>query len=116
MSDGTSNISYVDPASFQVVKTIAVMDNNGPVSNINELELINGFIYANQWQTNYILKIDPSSGKVVGKLDLETLFNAEQNKYAHADTMNGIAYDSTTGKVYITGKLWPDIYEIKFNF
>jgi len=116
MSDGTSNISYVDPATFRLMKVVGVTDNNGPVSNINELELINGFIYANQWQTNYILKIDPSSGKVVGKLDLETLFSAEQNKYAHADTMNGIAYDSTTGKVYITGKLWPDIYEIKFSF
>jgi len=116
MSDGTSNISYVDPATFRLKKVVGVTDNNGPVSNINELELINGFIYANQWQTNYILKIDPASGKVVGRLDLDSLFNTERNKYATSDTMNGIAYDSTTGKVYITGKLWPDIYEIKFNF
>jgi glutamine cyclotransferase len=115
MSDGTSNISYVDPATFRLKKVVGVTDNNGPVSNINELELINGFIYANQWQTNYILKIDPASGKVVGRLDLDSLFSTERNKYATADTMNGIAYDSMTGKVYITGKLWPDIYEIKFN-
>ena len=115
ISDGTSNISYVDPTTFRLVKVIGVTDNNGPVSNINELEMINGFIYANQWQTNYILKIDTASGKVVGRLDLDGLSSAEQNKYAASDTMNGIAYDSTTGKVYITGKLWPDIYEIKFN-
>jgi len=116
MSDGTSNISYVDPVTFRLVRVVGVTDNNGPVSNINELELINGFIYANQWQTNYILKIDPASGKVAGRLDLSTLYDSERNKYASSDTMNGIAYDSTTGKVYITGKLWPDIYEIKFSF
>jgi glutamine cyclotransferase len=116
ISDGTSNLSYVDPATFKLVKVVGVTDNNGPVSNINELEMINGFIYANQWQTNYILKIDTASGKVVGRLDLDGLYSAEHNKYAPSDTMNGIAYDSTTGKVYITGKLWPDIYEIKFNF
>ena len=116
MSDGTSNISYVDPVTFRLIKVVGVTDNNGPVSNINELELINGFLYANQWQTNYILKIDPASGKVVGRLDLDGLFSTERNKYAPSDTMNGIAYDPTTGKVYITGKLWPDIYEIKFSF
>ncbi|HWK04256.1 MAG TPA: glutaminyl-peptide cyclotransferase [Puia sp.] len=114
MSDGTSNISYVDPATFRLVKIVGVTDNNGPVSNINELELINGFLYANQWQTNYILKIDPSSGKVVGRLDLTSLVNEAHNKYGTSDTLNGIAYDSATGKIYVTGKLWPNIYEIKF--
>ncbi|HEX9513282.1 MAG TPA: glutaminyl-peptide cyclotransferase [Puia sp.] len=115
MSDGSSNISYVDPVTFRLVKIVGVTDNNGPVSNINELELINGFLYANQWQTNYILKIDPSSGKVVGRLDLTSLVNEARNKYGASDTLNGIAYDSTTGKIYVTGKLWPNIYEIKFT-
>ena len=114
MSDGSSNISYVDPATFRLVRIVGVTDNNGPVSNINELELINGFLYANQWQTNYILKIDPSSGKVVGRLDLTSLVNEAKNKYVTSDTLNGIAYDSSTGKIYVTGKLWPNIYEIKF--
>lgn len=114
MSDGTSNISYVDPTTFRLVKIIGVTDNNGPVSNINELELINGFIYANQWQTNYILKIDPASGKVVGRLDLTSLVDGVRSKYAPSDSLNGIAYDSTTGKIYVTGKLWPNMYEIKF--
>jgi glutaminyl-peptide cyclotransferase len=114
MSDGTSNISYLDPNTFRLVKVLGVTDNNGPVSNINELELIKGYLYANQWQTNYILKIDPASGKVVGKLDLGSLAEAARNKYAGSEFMNGIAYDSTTNKVLVTGKLWPEIYEIKF--
>ena len=114
ISDGTSNISYVDPNSFRLVKIVGVTDNNGPVSNINELELINGYLYANQWESNYILKIDTASGKVVGKLNLDSLANAAKNKFGGIDVLNGIAYDPTTGKVYVTGKLWPDIYEIKF--
>lgn len=115
LSDGTSNISYMDPNTFRLKKVLGVTDNNGPVSNINELELIKGFLYANQWETNYILKIDPSSGKVVGKMDLTSLVEEAHNKFAGADVLNGIAYDSTANKVYVTGKLWPDIYEIKFN-
>jgi glutaminyl-peptide cyclotransferase len=115
MSDGTSNISYVDPTDFKLKKILGVTDNNGPVQNINELEIINGFIYANQWQTDYILKIDPSSGKVVGRLDLSSLTTEAKNKYPFSNTLNGIAYDSATKKVYVTGKLWPNIYEIKFN-
>jgi glutamine cyclotransferase len=114
MSEGSSNISYVDPISFQVVKTLGVTDNNGPVSNINELELINGFLYANQWQSNYILKIDTTSGKVVGRLDLSSLVNAAKTNNPEADVLNGIAYDPSSGNIYVTGKLWPNIYEIKF--
>ena len=114
MSDGSSNISYLDPKTFRLVKVLGVTDNNGPVSNINELELIKGYFYANQWQTSYILKIDPASGKVVGRLNLDSLVGQAKNQYAGAEVLNGIAYDSTTGKVYVTGKLWPSIYEIKF--
>jgi len=114
MSDGTSNINYLDPNTFRLVKVLGVTDNNGPVSNINELELIKGYLYANQWQTNYILKIDPASGKVVGRLNLESLAEQARNQHPDAEVLNGIAYDSTTGKVYVTGKLWSSIYEIKF--
>ncbi|MBS1669319.1 MAG: glutaminyl-peptide cyclotransferase [Bacteroidetes bacterium] len=116
MSDGTSNISYLDPNNFKLVKLLGVTDNNGPVSDINELELINGYLYANQYQTNYILKIDPASGKVVGRLDFTTLDNEAKNKYPESAEMNGIAYDSLTKKVYVTGKLWPNIYEVKFAY
>lgn len=115
MSNGTSNIVYRDAASFKSVKIIPVTDNNGPVSNINELELINGYIYANQWLTNYILKINISNGKVVGKLDLSSLSTEAKLKYIGSAEMNGIAYDSLKDKIYITGKLWPYIFEIKFS-
>lgn len=136
MSHGSSNIDYFDPDStreetvkiiyddsskatktlpaLHLVKELGVTDNNGPVSNINELELIKGYLYANQWMTNYILKIDPQNGKVVGRLVLDSLKTEAQKKYPEAESLNGIAYDSTTNKVYVTGKLWPTIYEIKF--
>lgn len=115
MSDGSSNITYLDPAdSFRTARILGVTDNNGPVSNINELELINGFLYSNQWMTNYILKIDTSSGKVVGKLDLSALHDSAKSIFPECDVLNGIAYDAATDRVYVTGKLWPNIYEIKF--
>ncbi|MBS1946402.1 MAG: glutaminyl-peptide cyclotransferase [Bacteroidetes bacterium] len=116
MSDGTSNISYLDPDNFKLVKVLGVTDNNGPVPDINELELINGYMYANQYRTNYILKIDTASGKVVGRLDFTTLDNEAKNKNPDAAEMNGIAYDPVAKKVYVTGKLWPNIYEVKFNY
>ena len=77
--------------------------------------MINGFIYANEWQTNYILKIDTATGKVVGKLDLSSLAQEAKSIYAGSAEMNGIAFDAASGKIYVTGKLWPRIYEIKFN-
>jgi glutamine cyclotransferase len=114
MSDGSSNITYLDPDSFQPARILNVTDNNGPVSNINELELIKGYLYANQWVSNYILKIDTTSGKVVGKLDLAALSESARNDYPGSEVLNGIAYDPVSGGIYVTGKLWPHIYEIKF--
>jgi len=114
MSNGSSNIIYRDPINFKPVKTLNVTDNNGPVSNINELELIRGFIYANQWLTDYILKIDTSSGKVLGRLDLSSLKAAAKSAYQGSIETNGIAFDAVANKIYVTGKLWPFIYEIKF--
>ncbi|WP_210486129.1 glutaminyl-peptide cyclotransferase [Rufibacter aurantiacus] len=116
MSDGTSKLTYLNPTTFKEEKTITVQDPNGPVENINELEYIKGFLYANVYTTNTILKIDPSSGKVVGKLDLTSLEQDAKSKKPNALELNGIAYDSTAGKVYVTGKLWPNIYEIKFSY
>jgi glutamine cyclotransferase len=83
------------------------------VDQVNELEYINGYIYANRYTWNYILKIDPASGRVVGRLDLSSLSEQARNKYPGSREMNGIAYDSAADKVYITGKLWPDIYAIR---
>jgi glutaminyl-peptide cyclotransferase len=115
MSDGTSNITYLDPHDFKTVKALTVTDNNGPVSNVNELELVNGYLFANQWQTSYILKIDTTTGKVVGRLDLASLVSEVHNKFPVADVLNGIAFNPASGLFYVTGKLWPNIYEIKIR-
>jgi glutamine cyclotransferase len=115
MSDGSSNLYFISPDSLRLLNIVSVTDNNGPVGNVNELEYINGFIYANQWQTPYILKIDPASGKVVGRINLENLVNEVNNKYPDANDLNGIAFDSANNKLYVTGKLWPNIYEIRLQ-
>ena len=114
-SDGTSNLNYHEPDDFKLVKIVGVTDNYGPVNNLNELEYINGYIYANKYETNDILKIDPASGKVVAKANFDSLKKEVVNKYPGSEYMNGIAYDSVSKKIYITGKNWPSIYEIKFN-
>ena len=114
MSDSTPDLHFLDPVNFRVVKSIKVMENNTPIDQVNELEYINGYIYANRYTKNYILKIDPANGKVVGRLDLSSLEAQARNKYPGSMEMNGIAYDSAADKVYITGKLWPDIYAIRF--
>jgi len=114
MSDSTPDLRYLDPVNFKLVKSLRVTENNTPVDQVNELEYINGFIYANRYTKNYILKIDPATGRVVGKLDLSSLAQQARNKYPGSLEMNGIAFDSAADKVYITGKLWPDIYAIRF--
>ena len=114
MSTGTSNLYYLGPDSLNFIKMLPVQDNNGYVSSLNELEFIDGFIYANQWQTPYILKIDASTGYVVGRLDMSKQVAEARNIYKGSEEINGIAYDSITQKTYITGKNWPVIYEIKW--
>ncbi|WP_206022514.1 glutaminyl-peptide cyclotransferase [Pseudoflavitalea sp. G-6-1-2] len=115
MSDGSNKLYFYSPDSLKMLNIVSVSDYNGPVANINELEYINGFVYANQWETPYILKIDPNSGKVVGQLDLSNLTNEIRNTAPEADVLNGIAFDSANGKIYITGKKWPKVYEIKIQ-
>ena len=114
MSNGTSNLYFINPDSLTFIKMLAVQDNNGYVSDINELEYIGGFIYANKWLTGNILKIDPATGYVVAKLDLSKQVSEIKSKSPQAEEMNGIAYDSMSRKTYITGKKWPVIYEIKW--
>jgi glutamine cyclotransferase len=115
MSDGSSNLYYLAPDSLKLLKILGVSDNNGPVPNINELEYINGYIYANQWETPYILKIDPATGKIIGRLNLETLQKEASSLRPGADVLNGIAFDSANNKILVTGKRWPYIYEIKIQ-
>lgn len=114
MSDGTSIITYLDPDDFRTIRIINVHTDTGPVPNINELELINQFIYANVYETNTIIKVDTSTGKVVARLELASLAMEAKSRYHGSMEMNGIAYDSVLRKIYVTGKMWPTLYEIEF--
>ena len=114
VSDGSSNLYYYEPGTFRLLTVQTVSENDAPAVNLNELEYINGFVYANQWQYNYILKIDPSNGKVVAKMDLSDIVRQVQAKAPYAEVLNGIAHNPETGKVYITGKNWPEMFEIAF--
>lgn len=115
MSDGSNSLYYLDPQTMRVKNIVGVTDNNGPVSNVNELEYVNGYIYANQWQTPYILKIDALSGAVVGRLDLSNIQNDIEAKYKNTQGLNGIAYNKKTNTFWIAGKKWPLLYEIRLQ-
>jgi glutaminyl-peptide cyclotransferase len=111
MSDGSDTLTFLDPKSFAVVKTLRVMDAGRPVSNLNELEWIEGEIWANVWMTDRIARISPKTGEVSAWVDLSTLFPAAE-RLPPADVLNGIAYDKATRRIYITGKKWPRLYQI----
>lgn len=114
MSDGTNIITYLDPDSLRVIKTLDVTFNGSSALYMNELEFINGYIYANILTTNNIAKINPQSGKVIGLINLSSLFLEAKKKYPMSEATNGIAYDSIKDRIYVTGKFWPTIYQIKF--
>lgn len=114
MSDGTNNLTYFD-AEMKPVKTLAVNENGYAADALNELEYIKGFIYANIYTTGYIVKIDPKTGNIVAKINLTPKFYEMHAAHPNTLEMNGIAYDSIADKIYITGKLWPLIYEVKFD-
>jgi glutaminyl-peptide cyclotransferase len=116
-SDGSDKIYFVNPSSFTVDTTLAVFDQYGPVGNINELEFVNGFIYANIWQTDNIVKISSQTGEVVGKIDLSSVLLKAGISYPadRMDVLNGIAYNPQNTHFYITGKYWPCIIEIKIE-
>jgi glutaminyl-peptide cyclotransferase len=118
ISVGTANVYFVDAETFKVKSFITVTADGNPVRELNELEYINGFIYANVYGQDFIVKIDPVSGHVVGQIDLPGL----KEKYfikeiipERTDVLNGIAYDSVTKKIYVTGKRWPKLFEISLN-
>ncbi len=115
-SDGTNKIHFLDTLSLQETKIISIKDKNGAdVIHINELEWIEGYLYANQWQTNYILKIDVATGTVVGKMDLTSIAHKIEQVSPSVDVLNGIAYESKTKTLLVTGKLWPALYALKFK-
>ena len=111
MSDGSDTLTFLDPKSLAVTKTLRVMDAGRPVSNLNELEWIEGEIWANIWMTDRIARISPRTGEVNAWIDLSSLFPVAQ-RMPPADVMNGIAYDKATRRIYITGKKWPRLYQI----
>lgn len=114
MSDGSSTLTYLSPDSLRPVKRLKVSERGVQVDKLNELEYINGYIYANVWSTNDIVKIDTGRGDVVGRIELSSLLADAKTKHPNSLEMNGIAYDSRTKKVYATGKMWPSIYELEF--
>ena len=115
VSDGTSNLYYYNPGTFQLLRTQSITEGGSLSYNLNELEYIEGYIYANQWQAPYILKIDPGSGNIIGKIDVTDIWNRVKAKDPVADVPNGIAYDTATKKIFITGKKWPELYEIQLS-
>lgn len=115
MSDGTEKLIYLDTATFKPVKTIRVKDANGFVTKLNELEYMDGFVLANQWETNRILKIDVQTGDVVGTLDLSPLAREAKLANPAADVLNGIAYHPSTKLLIVTGKFWPSSYVLQLN-
>ena len=112
LSDGSDTLTFLDPATFQVTGRIAVKDRGAPVRDLNELEFVRGEIYANVWQTDRIARIAPATGEVIGWIDLTGLLSAGQRPTADA-VLNGIAYDSTGNRLFVTGKLWPSIFQIE---
>lgn len=114
MSDGTSTLHFLDPQSFEEIGQVEVFDNDGPVTRLNELEYVQGEIYANVWQTDRMARIAPETGRVVGWVDLEGLLSAE-DRSEPIDVLNGIAYDAQTDRLFVTGKLWPKLFEIELT-
>ena len=113
MSDGTEKIQFIDTASLQVTRTIEVYDTEGPVTELNELEFVDGLIYANIYCTDNIVAIDPANGKVMKIIDMRNLLD-ESKLTQRVDVLNGIAYQKTTGRWFVTGKLWPTMFQVEF--
>lgn len=113
MSDGTPQIRFLDPASFAVTHTISVTDNGQPVTQLNELEYVRGEIYANIWMTDRIARIDPATGIVRGWIDLSGILSSAERGGSPDNVLNGIAYDATADRLFVTGKRWPTLFEIR---
>ena len=112
MSDGTSMLHYLDPETFEEIYQIEVTANGIPVTGINELEYIQGEIYANIWKKELIARINPLTGQVVGWIDLKGILSPE-NHSETVDVLNGIAYDVKNERLFVTGKFWPKLFEIE---
>lgn len=112
MSDGSARLYYLHPETFAQTRVLEVHDANGPVDQLNELEYINGEIYANVWHRDDIVRISPETGAVVGRIDMSNLIDPARLTDPEA-VLNGIAYDAATDRLFVTGKLWPALFEIR---
>lgn len=109
ISDGTATLRFLDPETFQETDRLQVRDRGRPVTRLNELEYVQGEVYANVWKTDRIARIDPTTGRVTGWVDLDGLLDGS----AKPDVLNGIAYDAANDRLFVTGKLWPKLFEIE---
>jgi glutamine cyclotransferase len=114
VSDGTDKLRFLDTLTLKEISSLSVKDHEIKRDSLNELEFIEGFIYANIWVTNTIVKIHPESGQVVGRLDLSKIGEEVRVKSPRADVLNGIAYEKKSKTLLITGKQWPACYAIRF--
>jgi glutamine cyclotransferase len=114
MSDGSNQLRFIDPTDFQVKKTISVMDKGRPLFELNELEYIKGEIYSNIWHDDRIARIDPASGKILAWISLAGLLSA-QERGGPENVLNGIAYDDVEDRLFVTGKRWPKLFEIRLK-
>src|SRR5258708_5089442 len=115
MSDGTSELRFLDPKTLGETRRIRVTIEGKPISNVNELEWIKGEIYANVWETDWVLRIDPASGRVVGIINLAGLLKRQDIVPGQTDVLNGIAYDAQGDRLFVTGKNWPKLFEIRLR-
>ncbi len=112
LSDGTATLRFLDPESFAEIGQLSVTDRGQPVGGLNELEFVEGEIFANLWPTDRVVRISPETGEVVGWIDLASLLPPE-DRGPGVDLLNGIAYDSGRGRLLVTGKRWPTLFEIE---
>ena len=115
MSDGTSDLRFLDPKTLTEISRIHVTIEGKPLLNLNELEWVKGEIYANVWQTHWIVRIDPGSGEVIGLINLSGLLQPSDMIQGQTDVLNGIAYDAKGDRLFVTGKNWPKLFEIRLR-
>lgn len=114
LSDGTSLLRFLDPQTFEVVKRLRVTSSNGPVDKLNELEFVKGEILANIWYQDRIARISAESGEILGWIDLSAIYPARR-RATKEEVLNGIAYDESSSRMFVTGKNWPKVYEIELT-
>ena len=114
LSDGSNHLRFLDPNTFRVIRTVPVTENGKPVLQLNELEFINGEIYSNIWHSTRIVSINPQNGAVTASIDFAGLVS-QSGAHDEEAVLNGIAYDDASGRIFVTGKLWPKLFEIKIK-